>query len=196
MEGKLAQNERSYDEAFHYLLGRLVHAYARFDFNIGLQFSFFNRHGLDTKKLLAPIQTTFGQRLRKLQPLIMKDYAFAGPAAKEQLAEWFKRANHLRAIRNDFVHGRWAIPGVTKPLKGPNGQEPTLELIPLDWNMDAGSQAKSVQMTLSQFESQVKEAESVFTELFSLLKKYDELAGVVGLTATLSPPLYPDSFLA
>lgn len=167
-------HELNYEQTFHYLLGRLVHAYARFDFNLGLQFSWANQSGVDTKKLLNPTQSNISQRLEALRPMILKVYEFAGPKANHELKDWFKRADKARAIRNDFVHGRWAIPGVTKPLKDSNGEESTLELVAPNWNTDGTTQVPEIKITLGEFEKQVKEAESIFLELFSLLQSYDK----------------------
>ena len=94
-----------FEDEFHRLLGRLVHAQARFDFNVGLSLNWMGPHyGREVTDLLDPINTLLGTRLRKLKALVLDAYE---PAAKQALVDfkaWFEKADRARCLRNDYVN--------------------------------------------------------------------------------------------
>ncbi len=162
---------------FHRLLGRLVHQTAQFDFNIGLQLNSFSiYYQLDLGDLLDPIKSQLGQRLKKLQQVTMKAYERAGEQALAEFSEWFDQANDLRALRNDYVHGRWGVPGNYKFI--PPGRlldaEPLLTFVPLNWDMSPDQPDKAITMTLHEFSQQVEAAEMLFANHRRLRKKYEQ----------------------
>lgn len=104
-------SEDPFLEEFHRNLGRLVHATASFDFNVGLQLHWIGPMlGVDVTEDLDPKRTHLRQRLRRLKSLTLKSFAAAGDDAVRELTNWFERADRARAIRNDYVHGRWGVP--------------------------------------------------------------------------------------
>lgn len=160
---------------FHRLLGRLVHAHGQFDFNVGLQLNWMGPfYGDDVAELLDPHKTQFSKRLKKLKQMVMKAFKPAGEAALAEFTEWFKHAGKVSAIRNDYVHGRWGVPGKYK-LTPPGRMvdaEPLLTFVPLHWDMNPDRPDDSIALTLDEFQKQVDIVEHAFSEYWRLSEKY------------------------
>ena len=98
----------------------------------------------------------------------------AGEAAIAEFKEWFDRADRVRALRNDYVHGRWGVPGKYnfRPPGGLTDAEPLLTVVALNWNMEPNQPDQSITMTIKEFEAQVKEADDLFSDYRNLSEKY------------------------
>jgi len=165
------QQPDPFEDAFHRLLGRLVHAHARFDFNIGLQLNWMGSYcQQDATELLNPLKVQLGNRLKKLKQLILEIYEPAGAEALVAFKAWFKRADEARALRNDYVHGRWGMPGRTIDA------EPLLAFIPLHWDMSPDRPDDSISMSIEEFASQVAAVEELFADYWRLTEKYKQYA--------------------
>jgi len=69
---KRSQQRDPFEDEFHRLLGRLVHAHARFDFNLGLQLKWLGPYcQVDLGGLLDPQTSRLGERLKKLRQLVL-----------------------------------------------------------------------------------------------------------------------------
>src|SRR5687767_1814239 len=98
-------------DRFHLELGRMVHAYSLFDFNVGCALGWLGPHnGEDVSDLLIG-RVPLSMRLKALKPLVLKTYRAAGNDALAEFEAWFAKAFELKAIRNDYVHARWGVPG-------------------------------------------------------------------------------------
>lgn len=94
----------AFDREFHFLLGRLVHAHARFDFNVGLQLHWMGpMYGVDVSELLHPYKATFKARLDLFKRLVLDVYQPAGVAFVTEFRAWFDRAEKCRVLRNDYA---------------------------------------------------------------------------------------------
>jgi hypothetical protein len=178
--------EAEFENEFHRLLGRLVHATARFDVNIGHQLNWLGiYYQVDVKELLNPCRTQLKQRLIALRRIVLKAYKPAGETAMAEFKEWFSRANKARALRNDYVHARWGVPGkyLAEPHCALIDAIPQLTVLPLTWDVSPELPDKSSAMTLEQFAQQVETAESLFADYQRLSKKYEGFAklGTEGL---------------
>ena len=152
--------------SFHLQLGRLVHAYSRFDFNVGLILDWLGpHHGEDVSDLLIG-KIPLAERLKKLKPLVMKTYKPAGEIALAEFETWFAKARELKAIRNDYVHARWRIPGHCE------SDDPILKMLPMNWNFAHGCPDESVDVPLSGFAEQVAAIETLSVEFSALLEKF------------------------
>lgn len=101
-----------FERRFHELLGRMVHAHASLDFNVGLQLSWLGPHlGRKVNHLLDARKVPFAKRLKKLRTLVIELYGGAGAEVLGAFRAWFSEADSLKALRNDYVHGRWGVPG-------------------------------------------------------------------------------------
>lgn len=152
---------------FHQLLGRLALAHARLDFNVGLQLNWLGPYlGAEVEPLLDAKKVPFAKRLKKLRVLVMELFENAGQDALSDFRGWFKRAEELKAVRNDYVHGRWG----SSRSAGPDGDIHVLTFVAMHWDMNRPDE--SIRMTLSDLEHQVKEMESLATNYFRLEEKY------------------------
>lgn len=170
---QLAEND--FDSAFHLLLGRLVHAVARLDFNIGLQLRYWG-HEEDSKirELLEPQTAKLKGRLKALERLMRAAWTGSDAEGVREFGLWFERAHKARGFRNDYSHGRWGVPG--KHLYTQSGRlcdaTPLLVFVPLDWDMSPNRVDKSIDLTLEDFAAQVEEAELLSSQYLNLVTKY------------------------
>lgn len=163
---KLAATD-DFSREFHHLLGRLAHAHANLDFNVGLQLNWLGpylqvkvHHLLDAKKVM------FARRLSMLKDLVFELFESAGEGALEEFRHWFESADAMKALRNDYVHGRWGVPG--KLVDG----QPMLAFVPLHWDMTPDRPDDSAYMTLDEFGTQVAKMEALAHEYFQLERKH------------------------
>lgn len=169
----------AFDREFHFLLGRLVHAHARFDFNVGLQLHWMGpMYGVDVSELLHPYKATFKARLDLFKRLVLDVYQPAGVAFVTEFRAWFDRAEKCRVLRNDYAHGRWGVPGKFNFKEGGRllDAEPLLVFVPLDWNMEPDREDLSIVLPMEEFKEQVEEAESVFADYSKLAKRFQASA--------------------
>ena len=152
-------------DRFHLQLGRLVHAYSQFDFNVGLTLGWLGpHHGEDVSALLIS-KIPLAERLKKLKPLVMKTYKPAGEIALAEFETWFAKARELKAIRNDHVHARWGIPSHCE------SDDPVLKMLPMNWDFTPEHPDASVDVTLSGLAEQAVAIEKLTAEFSMLLKK-------------------------
>ena len=169
----------SFTDDFHKQLGRLVLAHARLDFNIGLQLRWMGPYcEVDVSEFLDPLKTQFAQRLNKLRQLATDIYEPAGAKFAEPFRNWFALADECRALRNDYVHGRWGVPGTFNfQDEGTLAEaEPLLEFVPLQWDLSADRPTGAITMTLDEFAKQVANTERLAADYFRLTEKYRESA--------------------
>lgn len=167
-------SENPFLEEFHRNLGRLVHAMASFDLNIGLQLNWMGPSlGVDVTAELDPKSTHLRQRLKRLKTLTLKAFAAAGEDAVIELRNWFDRADRARAIRNDYVHGRWGVPaGFDMDAEGRIEGEPLLGFVPLRWDLTLGQPDRTIRMKMQDFARQVDAAERLLGEYIRLTDRY------------------------
>lgn len=162
--------EDEFTSRFYGLLGRLVHAHAQLDFNVGLQLNWMGPQlGQDVTVLLQPT-TPFARRLTRLEELTDKLFSHAEPAAMEELKAWFAEAGRLKQLRNDYVHGRWGVPRSFSEIP------PRIEFVPLHWNMDPEAAVPPTVMTIDELEQQVATLQHLAGEYFRLARKYERWA--------------------
>jgi len=117
-------------------------------------------------------------RLKELRKIVLKAYKSAGETALAEFEEWFARADKARALRNDYVHARWGVPG--KYLGGPDcaliDAIPLLTVLSLTWDMSPNQPDKSTAMTLDEFAQQVETVEGLFADYWKLSKTYERFA--------------------
>ena len=171
--------QSEFENEFHRLLGRLVHESARFDFNVVLQLNGFGiYYQADVKELLDPLKTQLKQRLKGLKRIVLSAFERAGPDAMAEFSEWFVRANKARALRNDYVHGRWGVPG--KYRGGDDCPQiecqPLLTFLRLNWDTSPDQPDRSITMSLKDFAQQVQAVETLFADYWRLSKKHQRFA--------------------
>jgi len=159
------------EDRLHWLLGRLVHSYARLDLNIGLQLrSLSHYRAVDVDELLKPETSTFKPRLRRLRTLSLEVYGQRNRAAREAFERWFRRAEAARALRNNYAHGRWGLVSV---------QQPDLFIfVALSWVFDPEKMDPPVQLSLAELEEQVLEVESLGRDFLALQRTFESIAGL------------------
>jgi hypothetical protein len=126
--------------------------------------------------LLNPKKTPLQKRIAKLKSVCKQAFQPAGDTAIAEFSAWFAKADKARALRNDYVHGRWGIPG------GHRGGSDTpfrdcellLAFVPLHWNMSPDTTPEEIKLTMGEFNEQVEDAISLFREYFRLQKKYGD----------------------
>jgi len=124
--------------------------------------------------LLDPKTTPLQKRIAKLKSISKKAFQPAGAKAISEFAEWFSKVDKARALRNDYVHGRWGVPGGHRgdPDTPFRDCELLLAFVPLHWNLSPGTMPIETKMTIGDFEQQVKDAVSLFSQYSDLSKKY------------------------
>lgn len=163
------QPEDEFTSKFHGLLGRMVHAHAQLDFNVGLQLNWMGPHlGADVSGLLQRT-VPFARRLTKLEELTAELFKNS-EAALAELKAWFQEAGRLKQVRNDYVHGRWGVP--RSVFENP----PRIEFVPLNWTMDAGALEPPSVMTINELEQEVAALQHLAGEYFRLTRKYERWA--------------------
>ncbi len=72
-----------------------------------------------------------------IAPVVFELFENAGETALAEFRQWFEAADAMKALRNDYVHGRWGVPG--KLVDG----QPLLAFVPLHWGTRwAGTRAR------------------------------------------------------
>lgn len=155
---------------FHRHLGRLVHATAQLDFSIGLQLRWMGPAlGVDVTADLDPAGAKLLTRLKRLKSLTRRGFSGAGAAAHAEFDSWFRRAERARALRNDYVHGRWGVPAAYEmDAEGRLNGQPLLGFVPLNWNLSPDQPDPTVLMTMQAFAQQVDHAERLTADFFRL----------------------------
>ena len=167
---KLAPTDE-FTREFHHLVGRLAHAHASLDFDVGLQLNWLGPYlQVKVHHLLDARKVAFAKRLDMLKQLVFELFESAGDAALDEFRQWFQAAHAMKALRNDYVHGRWGVPG-----KLADGQ-PMLAFVPLQWDMTPGRPDDSIFMTLDEFGGQVAKMETLAHAYFRLERKHLALA--------------------
>ncbi|WP_157128563.1 hypothetical protein [Cupriavidus sp. USMAA2-4] len=164
-----------FDSAFHLLLGRLVHAIARLDFNVGLQLGYWaHKDDASIWKLLKPGTSRLHERLTALEELVSAAWFASHDEGQKEFRHWFARAHKARGLRNEYAHGRWGVPG--KHLFTESGRlsdaTPLLVFVPLDWDMSPNREDKSIELTLDEFAAQVEEAEQLSVHFLNIERRY------------------------
>ncbi len=168
-------DRREFESEFHSLLGRLVHHSAMFDFNIGLQLKWMSEYyGFKLGDLLNPKKAPLQKRLAKLKSVCRRAFQPAGGEAIAEFLAWFTEADKARALRNDYVHGRWGVPGGYRGgLSTPIGDcDLLLGFVPLHWNTTPDTMPPEITMTLDEFRQQVEDAISLFGQYSVLSEKH------------------------
>lgn len=173
--GPMESSGERLEDAFHRLLGQLVHTIARLDFSVGLQLRFWGMEDDPRiQSLLKPRTAQLNDRLMALERLLKIAWADVGQEGLEAMADWFNRAHRARGFRNEYAHGRWGLPG--KFLQAESGRHcdatPLLLFIPLDWNMSPDRPDETISLTLEEFADQVEEAKNLAAEYWKITKKY------------------------
>ncbi len=154
-------------DAFHLRLGRLTHAAAQLDFNIGLSLNWLGPHNsIDVTKWLDPKKSQLGQRIEKLEELVKKTYDQTQPQVASDFDVWFRRAEKARALRNNYVHARWGLPGELI------GENPYVFFLELNWDMSPDQPDRSIRLTLIEFDQQIKEVNQLAGEFINLHHRY------------------------
>lgn len=153
--------QESLEAEFHRQLGRLVHETARFDFIVGLQLNWLGPQcRVDVSKCLDARNASLDRRLHKLKKLIKKAFGTAGPEVLDEFSRWFASAYAAKALRNNYAHGRWGVPGrlAESPLGAGHPRVPMLAFIAMEWDMTPNQADRSVYMTVEELGDQVSEA--------------------------------------
>lgn len=164
-----------FEDEFHRLLGRLVHTTARLDFTVGLQLNSLGPfYGFEVANHLDPVREHLSGRLKVLKKILQHSLAQAPVAVREDFDGWFERVDRARAMRNDYVHGRWAAPGAWH--EAPSGHridaKPLLVFVPLNWDMRADRPDTSIKMTLEDLAAQVTESEFLVNDYMQLVDRH------------------------
>lgn len=159
-------NPQELRDQFHLRLGRLAHASARLDFNVGLSLSWLGPHNdIDVDSFLKP-SNSLRNRLEKLHELIRLTFDQTKPEIAKSFNDVFVRADNVRALRNDYVHGRWGF------RFSQDEDAPYVLFLRLNWNMDPDQADESIKITFEEFDAQIVEVEAVSDQLGRLLHQY------------------------
>lgn len=160
-------DERELADEVHRLLGRLVHASARFDFNMGLQLVWLGPYCQVPVAQLLDKRVPFNQRLQMLRRLVLDVFAHENDDAREAFAAWFNGIDKAKALRNDYAHGRWGF------QHGLQLADPEFDFVALDWEMDKAKQAPAIRLRLSSLAREVAAVESLFNEYRRLEREFE-----------------------
>jgi hypothetical protein len=159
-------NPRELKDQFHLRLGRLAHASAQLDFNVGLSMNWLGPHNeIDVDAVLKP-NNSLKNRLEKLHELMRLTFDPTKPEIAKSFAHVFERADKVRALRNDYLHGRWGF------RFAQDEEKPHVLFLALNWNMNPDQVDASFKVTFEEFDAQIAEVEAVSAQLGALLHKY------------------------
>jgi hypothetical protein len=167
--------QEALEDELHRQLGKLVHEAARFDFFVGLQLNWLGPYcQVDVSKYLDPKQLTLDNRLAALKKLVKKAFRTAGPEVIAEFDEWFASARAARALRNNYAHGRWGVPGRLdeSPLGPGHPRVPKLAFVALNWDLTSNQPDRSVYMSVEELRERVDEAVQVFKAFFELAERH------------------------
>ena len=157
-------------DEFHLLLGRLTHAAAQLDFNVGLSIRWLVEHNGEPSSDLLSGTKPFKLRLDELNRLIGKTFDLTNPEVATAFDAWFQGAHEARALRNDYVHARWGVRGDF------DDREPFAEYVQLNWNMSPETAQPSNRVTFADFDKQIEEVRRLNQDLGDLQRRYAHLA--------------------
>jgi hypothetical protein len=105
---QIAERRVELETACAGLLGRLLFEFSRLDTNLGLCLVWVD--GGRRLESLTPQVASFGfnKRLEELRDRVEATFD-AGSKGREAYSAWLARAHTARTIRNELVHGRWAV---------------------------------------------------------------------------------------
>ena len=90
----------------HRSIGALMEAYAWFDVHLGSILKYHAKGAPDVLALLKP-SIPLKHRLDRLAQLVKQSPVPCSNARQLIWDEWLQKADEVRALRNDYAHGRW-----------------------------------------------------------------------------------------
>jgi hypothetical protein len=99
------------------ILGHLVFEYSRLEMEVGLVLAWTDE-GRELERLTNEVgDFNLKKKLDRLEALVTAKYAVvASTESATPYAAWLAEANRLRALRNQFFHGRWGISPVKQEV--------------------------------------------------------------------------------
>ncbi|SCU89709.1 hypothetical protein CNECB9_4920032 [Cupriavidus necator] len=149
---------------------------AMFDFLVGLQLNWIGLClKIEVSEHLNPKRVQFGTRLKKLRPLLQQYFESAGATAQDEFSQWCHRAEEARAMRNDYVHGRWGVPAKRQFNSEGYAVEGhwLLGFVPLHWDLSGQSDIQEKLMTMEEFAADVDACERLLQEYRALSDRYE-----------------------
>lgn len=155
---------------FHAVLGRLTHAHAKLDLQVGWMLRWLGEAGgHDVAATLTP-QVTLAQRLRRLREVTGQAAAPVDPEVAETLGVWLTHGAGQSGLRNDYTRGRWGVPGRW------DGDDPEVEFVPIHWQAGRETAPPPQRFKLSELAAQAAEIERLADRLHLLAWRAVELA--------------------
>ena len=102
---RLKDREKAQAE-LHRSIGGLMEAYAWLDINLGIKIKAYSTSASEVIALLKPI-IPMKHRLDCLQRLVEQAPWTPEVISQNRWKEWIAEAEKVRALRNDYAHGRW-----------------------------------------------------------------------------------------
>jgi predicted RNase H-like nuclease len=90
------------------LVGRILFALTRLEFNLALALRYAHGNPGDEAFELWSDKLNFKDKLEKLKSIVETRFG-AKPELKSEFAAWYENMERVRKKRNAFVHGRWGI---------------------------------------------------------------------------------------
>lgn len=144
------------------IVGRLVFAFSRFEFNLGLCLR--NIVGGSNVDLVNPLieRLSFKNKLDALKEVVELRHA-SESAYVAEFREWYRTMDSLRSRRNSFVHGRWAV----------------LEFADVVVNVAPGMPGavpqRETRFTVSELRSELQELETAASKFYDLSRRQRSL---------------------
>ena len=113
--------------------------------------------GASDAKLL---RTTTEKKLVLWQELIIEEKLPRNPVDLPKLESWSHRATESRIIRNQYVHGNWALV--------PSQKKKPVRLSTPPWWREAGTNYTAKEFTMEELETSADEVESMFKEFMAI----------------------------
>lgn len=161
----LPETEVEATAALH--LGRLLFVFGRMELNLGLALVHAQAAEADAQAIVRIEQLSFADKQKEFEALALERHA-SDTQALARWQRWFRAAQGLRKLRNDFAHGRWGFQ---------NHHQQIIHVSKLPGSPDQDE----VRYTLAGFAARVAEAEDVAEEFCALTTLYpvDPCHGVV-----------------
>lgn len=98
--GELWRRREDLEEATAHLLGRMLLAFGRIEFALGLCVRSIEGGGTGESAIAGRLKMLSRVAAQKCPP---------GSASARDYADWIERVNAIREVRNAMIHGRWYV---------------------------------------------------------------------------------------
>jgi hypothetical protein len=163
------QLPKELEARFYSAIGKFIDSYGWFDYNLGLQISFWHSGSqLDVRKYLTT-DSHLKTRLDVLKQMINRSTNRVSEVEQSEYEQWVANVDAIRALRNEYAHGRWIH---SKPTADDDGQ---MTFLPLQWSAGGNAERPPLPTLLSELEAQATQISKLTAQMSTVIVPFLEL---------------------